>query len=128
MVQCFFNEPKKWGPHVWYILDLMVVRLDPDDQVLTNHIMMQIVSLMETIPCDKCRDHYKAYMRNNPIEKSLTNRMELARWLYALKSEINKRENKKNISFQNYLRNLKTSFNCDIEQNIPNPVQIYSTL
>lgn len=126
MVQCFFNEPKKWGPHAWYMLDMMIIRLNPDDAKLVNHILMQIVSLMETIPCEKCRTHYKNYIETNPIDQALSSQLALARWVYNLRSQINKREKKQNIPFEGYLKSLKTRFQCDITAQ---PSQtVYSTL
>lgn len=128
MVECFFNDPKKWGNHVWYMLDMMIIRLDPKDAVLKNHILMQFISLMETIPCEKCRGHYKEYIRKNPIEGALIEKPTLAKWVYELKTEINKREKKPNISFLKYVIDLKYRFKCDIMEKIEEPTLIYSTI
>lgn len=127
MVQCFFNEPKKWGPHVWYMLDMMIIRLNPDDEKMVNHVLMQFVSLMETIPCDKCRSHYKAFIETNPIEAALSSQLSLAKWVHNLRSEINRREKKPNIPFEGYLKSLKTQFQCDIAAPPQTSHVVYST-
>lgn len=128
MVECFFSDPKKWGKHVWYILDMMIIRYDPSNEILQNHILMQFVSLMETIPCQNCREHYKNYISSSPIEEAFKTKISLAKWIYNLKSEINKRQKKKNITFHEYIILLKNTFDCNIYETDMKSKKIYSSI
>ena len=109
---CSFHDPKKWGKHVWYVLDLMVIRLDPTDQTLVNHVLMQFISLTHTIPCEQCRQHYVEFIDQNPI--TLESKLALARWVYNCRSSINTKLNRPNITFDQYLKELSKTFDCDL--------------
>ena len=116
MVVCNFDDPSKWGGHIWYVMDLMVIRLDASNKMLENHILMFFVSLLETIPCETCREHYQQFFSKNPIETALRSKMELARWVYECKCSVNLRLQIKNITFPAYLDQLKKTFDCDIQE------------
>lgn len=109
---CNFHDPQKWGAHVWYMLDMMVIRLDPDDAELVNHIMMQFVSLMHTIPCDACRIHYQQYINDHPLP--LDSQLSLAKWVHACRCSVNTKIGRPNITFTEYLQNLQRAFDCDL--------------
>lgn len=116
MVVCNFDDPSKWGGHIWYVMDLMVIRLDPSNRLLENHILMFFVSLLETIPCETCREHYQHYFQEKPIETALQSKMDLAKWVYECKSSVNSRLNIKNIAFPAYLDYLSKTFDCDLRE------------
>jgi len=111
---CSFSDPLKWGPSIWYMLDLMVVRLDPYNETLKNHILMQFASLLETIPCENCRTHYNHYMAEHPIEPHLHSKQALARWIYDCRSSVNDRIQRPNLTYDQYMDKLRTMFECDL--------------
>ena len=49
-------------------------------------------SMAELIPCHMCRKHYKDYIREHPIKAD--NRDELAKWVFDLHNDVNRRTNK----------------------------------
>ena len=111
---CNFSDPVEWGPYIWYILDLMIVRLDPSNECLKNHILMQFVSLLEVIPCEHCRIHYQKFMTEHPIEPHLESKQALAKWVYDCRSSVNHRIPKSNFTFQQYLSKIHERFGCDL--------------
>jgi len=110
---CKNTNPAVWGPHVWFILEMTVSQLEPENETLTNHILMQFVSLMETIPCENCRVHYNNFVQENPIENALQSKTSLARWIYNCKTSVNRRISKPNIPFVRYLATLNQKFDCN---------------
>lgn len=55
-------------------------------------------NLGAVIPCPSCGDHYDKYLSDHPIDAD--NRESLARWVYDLHSDVNKRKHKPNPSFE----------------------------
>ena len=112
---CSFHDPEKWGPHVWYMMDLMIVRLDPGDQILKEHILMQLISLLETIPCPDCRLHYRTYFEQTPsVFDCLSSKESLAQWIYQLRVSVQHKLGKPSISFETYCDSLWNTFGCRI--------------
>lgn len=112
---CSFHDPQKWGSHVWYILDLMVIRLDPEDPDIVNHVLMQFISLSHTIPCEACREHYNDFLQEHPVPTD--SKLSLAKWIYECRSSVNAKLERPNITFDLYLEHLKRVFDCDLQPN-----------
>lgn len=115
-VYCSFHDPRLWGSHIWYMMDLMVIRLQQDDPIVKEHIWMQFVSLLETIPCETCRIHYQQYYENYPIHDYLSQKLTLAKWVYELRCSVNRKLDQPSLTFDEYLQRLRETFDCDIRQ------------
>ena len=50
-----------------------------------------LLSLGYTMPCIYCRESFKKFCKELPIESSLSGRIELMRWLYDLRNKVNEK-------------------------------------
>lgn len=57
--------------------------------------------LLESLPlvlsCPVCGMHFKEYMQRHPVDEALVNRDTLFEWLYRVKDDVNRRNNKKSV-------------------------------
>lgn len=81
------ENPKEWGPKYWYLFDTIVKTYDRTKRAGVCDLFRSLCTLL---PCAKCKEHYRAYMKNYPIENSLQSRDTLHRWVSNLKSEISR--------------------------------------
>jgi Erv1 / Alr family len=92
-------SPEEWGPHGWELLHGITERvgrhgsntLIRDEQ---NSLRLTLRHFWKLMPCSKCQNHYKAYLRQHPPELFLQSYGEFLReslrgWLFALHEEVN---------------------------------------
>lgn len=88
---------KHWGPKGWYFLFSCImggypVRLNKrnDEHLrIKRHFKSMFVSLGYTMPCSFCRNSYRDFMKELPIEPFLKGRIPLMTWLYTIKDKVN---------------------------------------
>lgn len=54
-------------------------------------------SLAHLLPCGACRTHYESYLKQNPVDTS--SREALSKWVYDLHENVNKRNHKDGLSY-----------------------------
>jgi len=121
-----------WGPVLWKMLHGLAERIGRvvSSQLLQDEKLnwINILSkLPEIIPCDECRQHYKAYLAENPITamKGLANTdltTFVKTWLWNLHSSVDKRLGKPTVAFTD-LPGLYGSLNLDIQFNTLNRLE-----
>ena len=90
---------KSWGPKGWYFLFSCImggypIKIDKnnDDHVrIKRQFKNMLLSLGYTMPCIYCRESFKKFCKELPIESSLSGRIELMRWLYDLRNKVNEK-------------------------------------
>ena len=64
-----YPDNAEWGPILWNILHGMAERAGravlPADEVREWQKLIKLTG--DILPCDKCRDHYAAYLRSHPV-------------------------------------------------------------
>lgn len=89
---------KVWGKSLWNFLFLSIlghypVKINESEQHLL--IKQQYKNLLEsfsfTLPCVYCRNSFVGFLKELPIEKYMTGRIELMYWLYLVKDKVNKK-------------------------------------
>lgn len=76
-------NPKKWGPLTWNFLESCVIGY-PDNPTDENKVNFKnfFYSLIDVLPCEKCRLNYKNHLSNYPLtNKILNNKDDLFKWL-----------------------------------------------
>ena len=91
-----------WGPLLWLILHTAAEHLGkerpPINQVDEVQRWILVLKAVEgTMPCEKCRKHYAAWLKRRPVAvftplRGAALRSEARKWLYDLHEEVN-REN-----------------------------------
>jgi hypothetical protein len=82
-------EPTRWGPHLWFYLHTISFNFpdNPTHLQKTQHLDFYN-SLGNTIPCEKCKNHYASHLQTQPPR--LENRDSIIRWTVDLHNRVNK--------------------------------------
>ena len=89
----------KWGPAGWTFLFSCImggypVVLDTSNEehrLIKKHFKNLLESLSFVLPCIFCRESYKKFYKELPIQKFMSSRVELMYWLYLIKDKVNKK-------------------------------------
>lgn len=90
---------KKWGPHAWYFLFSTIMGAYPVkfDRLNTEHIQTKehflnlFKSLGFVMPCVFCRQSFKQFAGELPIEPFTESRIGMMKWLYLMKDKVNRK-------------------------------------
>jgi hypothetical protein len=88
-----------WGPNAWNFLFCSILGSYPEKIDIKNkeHIKIKkefknlFNGLVYILPCIFCKDSYKIFIKEIPIDGYLSGRIELFNWLYKLKDKVNKK-------------------------------------
>lgn len=88
-----------WGPNAWNFLFASILGTYPENIDIKNkeHIKIKkefknlFISLGFVMPCIFCRESYKKFIKEMPIDSHLSGRIKLFYWLYKLKDKVNKK-------------------------------------
>lgn len=111
---------KHWGPSGWYFLFSCIIggyppQIDPknkEHQQIKKHFTNMLKSLGYTMPCVYCRNSYKQFLKELPIEPFLTGRLKLFEWLYLIRNKVNEKLiNQERQCYNNEKKRLKKIYN-----------------
>ena len=82
-----------WGPAGWLFLHSITLNYPENPtQLDKDNYSVFFASIQNTLPCEKCKEHYKNNIYENPIR--LNSREDLVKWLIEIHNEVNKNNNK----------------------------------
>lgn len=111
-VQLYNADTAVWGANMWTVLHTLATS--------TSTSWPELLQLLTTtIPCEICRNHFTAYLANNPLSNQ--NQVTVVTWLFNLHNDVNLRIGKplfleSNIQTQSFaslqpiIQNLSVSF------------------
>lgn len=85
---------KHWGPSGWNFLFSCIMGGYPvqcKHRTLRKHFKSMLLSLQFTMPCIFCRESFKGFVKELPIEPYLKGRIELMHWLYQIRDKVNQK-------------------------------------
>jgi hypothetical protein len=90
---------KSWGPSGWYFLfscimggyPVKIQKNNLEHKTIKRHFKNMMLSLGYTMPCIFCRESFKKFCKELPIEPHMTGRIELMRWLYEIRNKVNEK-------------------------------------
>ena len=84
-----------WGPKLWFFLHTMSFEYpdNPNKEIIDAHKEF-LNSLSVVLPCKLCRNHYKIFLKNNPLDEGLKNKESLINWVLECHNNVNKLNNK----------------------------------
>lgn len=95
-----------FGPSTWRTMHAIAFTYgsDPEHPTPDEHKAAKAFfkSLRELIPCESCRLHYGEYLDRHPLKAD--NREQLARWVYDLHSDVNRRRGAPNVPYAEVVR------------------------
>ncbi len=88
-----------WGGSAWNFLFISILGTYPEKLDIKNKDHMRIkkefknlfLSLGYILPCIFCRESYKKFIKEMPIDNYMSGRIKLFSWLYKLKDKVNKK-------------------------------------
>jgi hypothetical protein len=90
-------KTKVWGPAAWDFLFSSIMGSYPykinknnkEHLEIKKYFKLTLKGLQHTLPCVFCRESYKKFWKQLPIENYLKGRVELMYWLYLIKDKVN---------------------------------------
>jgi len=106
----------QWGPAAWLFLHSVSFQYpeNPNDQDKNNYKIF-FESLQNILPCPNCREHYQKNIQENPM--NLGSRESLIKWVINLHNAVNKKNSKKEYSYDEVKDLYQSKFNYSIEEN-----------
>ena len=87
---------KIWGPAGWLFLHSITMgypsiidKNDPEHVNRMNSTREFFILIADILPCRYCRDSYRQYIKELPIDNYLGTRKKLAKWLYDIHNKVN---------------------------------------
>jgi hypothetical protein len=90
---------KEWGPGLWKFLFMSIMGAYPYRLDMSNKSHLEIresyksllTNLQITMPCVFCRESFKQFLKELPLDNFLNGKIELMYWLYLIKDKVNKK-------------------------------------
>jgi len=89
---------KHWGPPGWYFLFSCIMGAYPvkitnstEHKQIKKHFKQLFSNMSYIMPCVFCRNSYKLFYKELPIEPFLKGRIELMFWLYLIRDKVNQK-------------------------------------
>lgn len=89
---------KEWGGKLWDSLFTMILGSYPsklndtkEHSLIKDAFIHTLSGLQYTIPCSYCRESYKIFYKETPIEMFTDSRINMMYWLYLIKDQVNKK-------------------------------------
>ena len=91
-------EPNIWGPPAWLFLHSITFQY-PETPTFADKENYRVFfeKIQYVLPCPTCRAHYTENVNRNPIR--LNSRKELIEWLIDIHNEVNKKNGKKVLQY-----------------------------
>ena len=105
-------EPTIWGPKLWFVIHTFALKY-PDNPTYEDKRVMEefFNNLKYSIPCNKCRVHYRQRLERDPIVNYLDSRQSLFKYTIDLHNQVNKSLGKKIYSYDEVVQIYKEHYN-----------------
>ena len=106
----------QWGPSAWLFLHSVSFQYpeNPNDQDKNNYKIF-FESLQNILPCPNCREHYQKNLKENPM--NLESRESLIKWVIDLHNAVNKKNSKKEYSYDEVEGLYQSKYDYSIKEN-----------
>ncbi len=111
-------DPTIWGPKLWFVIHTFALNY-PDNPTYEDKRVMEefFNNLKYSIPCKKCKIHYRQRLERNPIVNYLDNKQSLFKFTIDLHNQVNKSLGKKIYSYDEVVEIYKQHYNPDLVKN-----------
>lgn len=91
-----------WGPMTWKTLHCITYYYphNPSNEIKKLYADFFNTVVVAILPCPICQKHYLKQLRDRPIYNNLHDRRSLSRWLVDLHNNVNKRNRKRIIKYE----------------------------
>ena len=106
----------QWGPSAWLFLHSVSFQYPENPTVQDkNNYKIFFESLQNILPCPNCREHYQKNIQENPM--NLESRESLIKWVIDLHNAVNKKNSKKEYSYDEVKDLYQSKYNYSIKEN-----------
>jgi len=97
---------RAWGQPMWYSMIFIAMGYPEDSPTYQQRTMYALFFnlLGELLPCNLCRDSYKLYIEEDPVEQCLNSRRDLVFWIFKIHNKVNKKLQKKELSLKEFIK------------------------
>jgi hypothetical protein len=93
----------RWGPPAWDFLYCMAFSYPVKPTVKDKKDMKQfIASFGNVLPCAKCKAHFRASIRKNSLNRAVSSKVTLVKWIMNVKNDISKKNGLPASKLDNY--------------------------
>ena len=91
-------DTRYWGPDGWKLLHTIAYNypINPNGYDIQTHKIFYTI-IGDILPCKFCRISYKQYISETPINKYLSSRDDLFKWLYIIHNKVNDKLRKQSL-------------------------------
>lgn len=108
-----------WGPKVWTFIHTVTINYPNNpEQSDKERIAALMYAISDTLPCDTCKEHFKKLINKYP--PNVKSRETLFNWGVNVHNLVNKRLNKKELSYEEVLNIYENKYNMKINFNSKN--------
>lgn len=102
-------DPNIWGPHLWHYMHMISFNHpnNPNSEDV-YHQKVFLENLQHTLPCNKCKMHYKQYISKYPPK--LNTKMDYIKWVIDLHNAVNERNGKKIYNYDEAIEEIRNNF------------------
>lgn len=105
-------DPNIWGPKLWFVIHTFALNYPDNPTYEDKRIMEEFFNnLKYSIPCSKCKIHYKQRLEKAPIINFLENKQSLFKFTIDLHNQVNKSLGKKIYSYDEVVQIYKEHYN-----------------
>tara|TARA_Y100000385_G_C13095214_1_gene640871 strand:- start:1922 stop:2362 length:441 start_codon:yes stop_codon:yes gene_type:complete len=98
-------EPNIWGPGAWTFLHSITLNYPDNPSIQDKKIYKDFFMMLPNIlPCTICRHNLNKHYNELPINFALSNKETLSKWLVEIHNKSNAIDNKKIITYQEFLK------------------------
>jgi ABC-type transport system involved in multi-copper enzyme maturation permease subunit len=104
--------PDVWGPHGWKFIHFVALGYPKNPNLKDRENYKTFFNILSSIlPCSICNEHLKQNLIKFPLtDEILSDRIKLLNWTIDLHNEVNKKNNKKIINYNEGLNLLINNF------------------
>ena len=98
-------DQDSWGPSGWKFMHYIALKYpkEPTEDDKKNYFNFYN-NLQFVLPCIKCAEHYKENLQILPLEKSLTNNIELFKWTVDIHNLVNTKLDKTTLTYEEAIK------------------------
>lgn len=102
-----------WGPKVWTFIHTVTINYPVNPEPIDKEQITNLIyAISDTLPCDMCKEHFRRTIDQYP--PNVRSRKELFKWGVDIHNEVNKRLNKKILSYEKVLKIYEQKYNMKI--------------
>lgn len=103
-------QPEVWGPPGWTFLHSITLNYPENPTIKEKENYSNFFNLLsEILPCERCKEHYKKNIKENPI--NLNSKEELTKWLFDIHNKVNESNGKPIYDYDDFIDKYSEMYN-----------------